>query len=94
MPCYKLYNSEREHTGFLCGQLGEHCLQCGDVAGYLCDYPVGRGKTCDRPLCEYHAVEIGPGIHYCPTHYAVWKKFRDGGGVVRELKNVLPYKKA
>jgi hypothetical protein len=32
---------------------------CGMVAGFLCDYPMGRGKTCDAPLCGRHAISQG-----------------------------------
>jgi hypothetical protein len=39
-------------------------------ASKLCDWPLGAGKTCDKPLCERHAVEVGPDRHYCPDHQA------------------------
>ena len=94
MPCFKQYDSKRNHIGFLCGKLGKHCHECADIADYLCDYPVGNGKTCDRLLCEHHAIEIGPNLHYCPTHHEEWSKFRDSGGVIQELQNILPYKRA
>ncbi|MDP1340678.1 hypothetical protein, partial [Klebsiella variicola] len=76
------------------GDLGPHCAECGDVGTQLCDYPVGEGKTCDRPVCEYHAAEVAPNVDYCPAHHAEWKAFRDAGGVKRELENVVPFKGA
>ena len=93
MPCY----FERRKDGgimFLCGDLGQHCAagECAAVSGYICDYPVGEGRTCDLPLCASHAYEVVPNIHYCQGHLLLWKEFRDSGGVQRELENVVPYK--
>lgn len=75
----------------LCGNLGEKCVACGWVGEFLCDYPVGDGKTCDRSLCEEHAHEVGPDLHYCADHYLEWERFRKSGGVEKALKNVIPY---
>ncbi len=33
------------------------CSRCGFLAEFMCDYPVGRGKTCDARLCRAHAIE-------------------------------------
>lgn len=33
-----------------------------------CDFPIGKGKTCDRYLCTGHAVPQGPNRDYCPGH--------------------------
>ena len=76
---------------FLCGDLGSHCGACASVGDFLCDFPVGDGKTCDMPLCEGHANEVAPNIHYCPGHMVLWKRFLNAGGVQRELENVVPY---
>jgi hypothetical protein len=43
------------------------------------------------PLCESHATEVAPNVHYCPGHLVLWQEFRDAGGVKRELENVVPY---
>lgn len=85
--------AKRDDTGmmFLCGDLGEHCVDCADVATILCDYPVGEEKTCDRHICDEHATRIGLDIHYCPDHYSEWKKFKDGGGVEKTLGNIVPF---
>ena len=93
MPCY----IERSNDGgimFLCGDLGPHCAaeKCGASTNYLCDYPVGDGKTCDLSLCESHAYEVAPNLHYCPAHFALWKEFRDSGRVTAELENVVPFR--
>ena len=48
---------------------------CMAPSGFLCDGPPpperqgdyhGTG-TCDRPLCEAHARQIGPNRHLCPA---------------------------
>lgn len=90
MPCY----IQRTRDGgklFVCGDLGPHCADCAAVGDLLCDFPVGEGKTCDRPMCATHASEIGPELHYCRTHVAMWEAYRDGGGVGRELANVVAF---
>lgn len=44
------------------------CVKCGTIAPLLCDYPVVKGVTCDVPICEACALEIGPDRHLCPAH--------------------------
>lgn len=90
MPCY-MTRLEDGRLAHICGELGPHCGECSGVGDYLCDYPVGDGKTCDRPLCEHHAKEVAPEIHYCPSHWREWNEFRQSGGVERELKTVTPF---
>ena len=77
---------------FVCGDLGQHCSDCSWVGEFLCDYPVGDNKTCDRVICEDHAREVAPNIHYCEVHYKLWAEFRDKGGVDASLKNVIAFK--
>jgi hypothetical protein len=80
MPCYTIYDKQRRPVGHIYGKLGPHCAECGDVGTNLCDYVVGaRSKTCDRPLCDYCAHEVGHNRHYCAEHYAL------GTGVQLEL---------
>ena len=49
-----------QSTGFICGEGITPCATCGAVAEHLCDYPMGKGKTCDAPLCANHAIAIRP----------------------------------
>ncbi len=35
------------------------CSCCRVIADYMCDYPMGKGKTCDAPLCADHAIVQG-----------------------------------
>ena len=46
-----------------------HCKYCRRLADFLCDYPVGEGKTCDAPLCGEHAQAVGKNVDYCPKHF-------------------------
>lgn len=38
------------------------------LAGKLCDFPLGNGKTCDAAVCDKHATSGGKNIDYCPDH--------------------------
>lgn len=88
--------SKRANAGgtmFICGDLGDHCRDCSGFGDFLCDYPVGDGKTCDAPLCDDHATEVAPEVHYCAGHFAEWEKFRESGGVAKELENIVAFPK-
>jgi len=64
---------------FLCGKIKvDLCTVngCNCAADFLCDHPVGSGKTCDLPLCRDHAQRVGPDYHLCPIHLA---EFRGAG---------------
>lgn len=55
--------------GFLCGNLGPACVQCGDVSDVLCDYPIpDENRTCDRTLCRTCAPDVGVNKNYCSEH--------------------------
>lgn len=62
MPFYRV-TTKRLGIVHICGELGEHCAECESPAGFLCDYPVGAGRTCDRQLCPDHASEVYGGLH-------------------------------
>ena len=73
----------------------ESCLSAKTpkAAGTLkSDFPVSEGKTCDRLMCDDHAHEIGPELHYCEAHYQMWIAFKESGGVDASLKNVIAFK--
>ena len=91
MTCY-LIRLDNGDTAFMCGtDLGPQC-ECLRFADNLCDYPIAKGKTCDRNLCEDHTHEIAPNLHYCADHYKLWREFVDSGGVKETLENVVAYK--
>jgi hypothetical protein len=94
MACYVMYDEKRNPVGHMCGKLGKHCADCCDVGDNFCDYPVGKGKTCDRSICDYHSYEIAPNMHYCEQHHSEWLSFRESGGVKSELENVVPFRGA
>lgn len=35
---------------------------------FLCDYPVGPGKTCDTRFCKDHGRQVAPNVHHCWQH--------------------------
>lgn len=41
---------------FICGEGVVPCTCCAMLSEYLCDWPMGDGKTCDAPLCDVHAM--------------------------------------
>lgn len=77
----------------ICGDLGAHCHRCAGVGELLCDFPVGDGKTCDAAMCEQHAHEIGPELHYCQAHYQMWVEYRDSGALGEDLGNVVAFRR-
>ena len=46
-------------------------VQCMAISSILCDWPMEDGRTCDAPLCEEHAHEVGPDRHLCWLHAAL-----------------------
>jgi len=66
---------------FMCGALKPESLcPCGHPGDFLCDWPVGDGKTCDLPLCKCCANVIGEDRHACEIH---WHVFKQQTGVAR-----------
>jgi hypothetical protein len=51
----------------------EPLCECGRITDLLCDYPMGRGKTCDKPMCAEHAFEIAEDKHLCLIHHAEFR---------------------
>ncbi len=102
MPCYL----ERTPDGgmmFMCGDLGPHCAagDCDAASRFLCDYPVGKGQSCDLPLCSSHAYAVAHELHYCPGHMQLWAAFLNSGRMAVAMQeqlgpfpeNVLPFLK-
>lgn len=65
------------------------CADCPGPGDYLCDYPVGEDKTCDRQMCEVHAHQIAEEVHYCDAHFEMWQKFVTEGKVEAVLTKTL-----
>ncbi len=41
---------------------------CGHMADYLCDEPIGKGRTCDKPACRCCRNHVGPDLDQCSFH--------------------------
>ena len=48
---------------------------CKRPATLLCDWKVGHGKTCDRPICTSCAQEVAADKHLCPEHQAAYRQW-------------------
>ena len=57
---------------FVCGEGITACSNCGQVSEFLCDYPVGEGKTCDLPICKQCRTHVGK-YDFCPVHEEINK---------------------
>ena len=53
----------------------KRCI-CGAPAGYLCDWKIGSGKTCDAPICDIHAEPVAKDKHLCPAHSKAWAQWK------------------
>ena len=59
---------------------------CGRVSSKLCDWKVPEKKsgTCDRPICDKHALSVAPDRDLCPEHqkaFESWKRHHPGVNV-------------
>lgn len=52
----------------------EPCSVCGKAAGRLCDFPTGKGRTCDAPLCSSCSTKLSGDRDLCPDHAKAWGK--------------------
>lgn len=66
--CVRDPKAAREFAASRCCREG-----CGAEAEHLCDYPMGRGRTCDAPLCVDHRAAIGRNLDLCPVHLAQYR---------------------
>lgn len=79
--------------GHMCGQDGDdirldQCYECGSnwpEAEFLCDFPVGQDKTCDRVLCKACSKLVGRDMHYCPTHYVEYREYKKSSAGRKEI---------
>lgn len=81
MPChhFKLDDGTTAIVYSRVARKGKRCRWCTAPHTLLCDWKLGGGKTCDKPICGNHAQEVGADKHLCPDHqaaYAIWKAKR------------------
>ncbi len=76
MPFYRtptgMVHMHGRNLPALCGArvlIAGHEQICMVASDFLCDGPdtTGQRKTCDAPLCEAHARQIGSNQHLCPS---------------------------
>lgn len=50
------------------------CCNCHRTATRLCDWKIGSGRTCDKPMCPTAACgsSPAPGKDLCPAHTRAW----------------------
>ena len=66
------WESYLDSTAFWDGNGILGCSVCGFMCDRLCDYPLGRGKTCSARLCDEHALVQPDGdLDFCPKHDAM-----------------------
>jgi transcriptional regulator with XRE-family HTH domain len=58
---------EQPDKVIICGDGIQPCSFCGQVSEYLCDYPLGAGKTCSANICPQCRTHDGK-YDYCPQH--------------------------
>lgn len=59
---------------FSCGGPAAEVCPCGYLSDILCDFPIGRGKTCDMRLCPDCAQHIGEDRDLCAIHWSMFSK--------------------
>jgi len=73
-------------VGFMCGESRQNaCHRCGFVADFLCDYPIGKGKSCDLELCEECSQEVGQDWHFCAVHLSEYNAKTHKGARIKPL---------
>jgi len=70
MPCEFWKSPDGQIVGVICsrGPKRQKCYICSRLSSSLCDYPVGNGKTCDKPMCSQCKTTIGPDLDVCREH--------------------------
>ena len=70
MPCNTYKSPDGKLSMIICtrGQRSKPCHICGSPSTGLCDYPIGNGKTCDKPMCNDCRNTIGDNLDVCQEH--------------------------
>lgn len=80
MPCDHVKLGDT--TAIVCsrGRRPKRCTACHLQGTYLCDWKLGAGGLCNKPICPEHALEVAKDKHLCPTHqeaFAKWQAERE-----------------
>lgn len=76
MPCYSV--STPAGRAIVCtGRRRLPRCACGKPAEQLCDWKLGEGKTCSRPVCLRCTVSPAPGKDLCPEHGLAWAEWKE-----------------
>lgn len=75
MPCDRVDLGGGNHA-IVCGPKARalKCYVCGAPAPYLCDFrlssphQITHVKTCDRPMCDRHRMNVAANVDYCVEH--------------------------
>lgn len=71
-PFHAKIGGRKERVPAPCAAKRDDGSRCGQISGYLCDWPVNdQGDTCDAPLCATHANVVADDRHLCPKHKAL-----------------------
>ncbi len=77
MPCSHVRIPRPDGTAvhaIICGRTRiKTCCKCGAISTRECDWKIGGGKTCDRPICEACTHSPAPEKDLCPQHAAEWR---------------------
>jgi len=82
MPCRIIHDEQGNAIGHACvrGYRPGPCPICrNQPVTKLCDFPVGKGKTCDAKMCDRCATQVSIAVEagkvglvdtvdYCPKH--------------------------
>jgi hypothetical protein len=66
-------------TAIVCGspRKPKKCSECGKAPGTrLCDWKMGGGKTCDKPLCDVCAFPPAHKKDLCAEHALAFKQWQ------------------
>ena len=77
LPCHHIEIGGAKAIICTRGERRKKCRDCGKPCTKLCDFKLSgakEGKTCDRPMCDAHAVVQSLGIDFCLAHDRITKQ--------------------
>lgn len=80
MGWYRTPDGTAVHINFGRGKGPPPCKECGWIGQFQCDWKIGEGKTCDKYICEKHALQVADDKHLCPEHQAKYEAWKEKHG--------------